>query len=252
MKRMRATAPWLLLLAYWSLLFTSTHIPRPPHLQIYGRDVTLHFTAYLILTILFWLVRYGKSRPSLRQGKMYFLLLVVGCYGAIDEMTQHFVGRYCDFGDWLSDMAGCSAALVLLFFMRRWVHWLVLYWTGMFVITHWPTAESMFVKLPDFWQQFQVLYIVAAYLILTLLWWRTLSKGGRFMINKAIVVMTLIILPAYALLDEGIAALMHRGFDMTDFLAGLGGIILGVLCSSAMAWHHVATDPYENTVDKIP
>jgi hypothetical protein len=243
MKRLKQLLPWIILGVYWPAAFASTHIPGTIPLRVYGHDVTLHLTAYLILTLLYWLARYGKERPDLRGFRVYGVMLMMACYGAIDELTQKLVNRHCDFYDWLSDMGGCILALMLLYFLRRTKHWLIVYWLVLFAVTHWPD-EAPFVKLPSYWQQFEVAYIMLGYAILTLLWWRNLCRQGRFMFNKNILIITLCVLPGYALLDEGISMAMQRGFSGGDFFSGLGGIILGVVCSAALAQHHV--------VDSVP
>ncbi|MFC1783512.1 VanZ family protein, partial [Planctomycetota bacterium] len=212
MKRIKHLLPWIVLFIYWPLVFTSTHIPRLPQLRIYGHDVTLHITAYLILTLLYWLARYGRERPGFGSFKVYGVILLMAIYGAVDEITQKLVNRHSDFYDWLSDMGGCVLAIAALYLLRRARHWLIIYWMVMFAITHWP-GEAPFVKLPSFWQQFEVAYIMAGYLILTLLWWRSLCQEGRFIINKSILLTTLYVLLGYAVLDEAISMAMGRGYD---------------------------------------
>lgn len=242
MKRIATILPWLILLVYWPLLFVSTHIPRVPQMQIYGRDVTLHFTAYFILTLLYWMARYGKVRPGLAQGRFYAVIILIAVYGALDEITQGLVNRHCDFWDWVSDMSGCVGAMLVLYIMRRWRDWLIAYWLGLFVITHWPVKESAFVNLPLFLQQFQVMYYVMAYLILTLLWWRCLCNRGRYEVNRHILIWSLIIPCCYALLDEVVNKLMGRGFDVVDFLSALAGVGLGIACAMVFAQHHIADE----------
>lgn len=244
MKHLRSLLAWIVLGIYWPVLFVSTHIPRPPHLQIYGRDVTLHFSAYMILTLLYWLARYGKIRPSLRQRKLYLTVLLIAGYGALDELSQGLVHRNCDIIDWFSDMSGCLAALAVLFLVRRWVYWLILYWVGMFVITHWPLMKPL-IKLPTFCQQFEIVYTMLAYFILTLLWWRTMCPQSRFVINKKILLSTVLVIPLYALLDEFLSFVMRGVFDVADILSGLAGFILALACAASLARHHIVNDAYE-------
>jgi len=238
-KKIRALLSWTPLVVYCPVLFIATHIPTLTTVQIYGRDATLHLLAYLTLTLLYWLARYGKTRPSGRTTKLYLTIAIVACYAALDEISQSFVHRQCDFYDWLSDMAGCLTALALLYFLRRWWHWLTLYWIGHFVLTHWPQKNAPFMTLPPFLQQFQVAIIMTAYLILTLLWWRSLSDPRHCLINKKILTITVTVLPCYALFDGLTTMLMGRFFDGADFFSAFAGIGVGVLCAAALARHHL-------------
>ena len=218
-------------------MFASTHLPRPPHLQVFGRDVTLHLCAYLILTLLYWIARHSAVKPDLKNRSIYLTFLLMAAYGAADEITQKIVGRNADIRDWFADVAGIITALVLVFCLRRWRHWLYLYWFALALITHWP-GESPFIKLPGRLQQYQVLYLFVAYLALTLLFWRSLSPKGYFAMSRRIFFSCLVVLPLYALLDEAVNLLMQRGFDETDFFAGLGGIAVGIISSLSFAQHH--------------
>lgn len=244
-RKLRALLPWILLAVYWPILFVSTHIPRPPNLKIYGSDVTLHFAAYLVLVLLYWLARYGKTRPSGRSVQFYLTIFIIACYGAIDEISQALVGRYCSFWDWLSDMGGCLAALGLLFILRRWIAWLIPYWIGFFVLTHWPQNESALIVLPEFLQPFRLALVMTAYLILTFLWWRTISPAPHFIINNTVFSLTIAVMPAYALLDRIVAMLTGRTFDIESFCVALAGIALGVACSAAFAYHHLTLTPHQ-------
>ena len=236
--RIRAFLPWLILGLYWPALFVSTHIPRLPNVKVYGHDVTLHIFFFMVLTLLFWLARYGRFRPSFTERKLYLTVGIMAVYGAVDEFTQKFVGRHCDIVDWYSDMGGVLIALLLLFLLRRPLHWLVAYWLVLLVVTHWP-LEKPLVSLPDFLEQFQLVYVLVGYLILTLLWWRTMCPQPKFMFNKSILISTLFVLPIYALLAEVLCLIMRRGFSGGALLAALAGIMLGVFCSWAFAQHHL-------------
>ena len=206
-------------------------------MQVFGRDVTLHFCAYLILSLLYWIARYSGTKPDLKNRAIYLTFLFMTVYGAADEITQQFVGRNADVRDWIADVAGVLTALTLVFCLRRWWHWLGLYWVALAMITHWP-GESPFIKLPGKLQQYQVPYLFAAYMVLTLLFWRSLCQKGHFEITRSIFLSCMIVLPLYALLDEGANVIMQRGFDQTDFLAALGGIAVAIISSIGFAQHH--------------
>jgi hypothetical protein len=80
-----------------------------------GLDKVAHFSAYLVLG--FFLAHAAKRRD-------HPLLLAVALgmlYGALDEFHQSFVpGRTPAFADWIADVLGTVAG-VLLF--RQWCRW---------------------------------------------------------------------------------------------------------------------------------
>jgi VanZ family protein len=53
-------------------------------------------------------------RPAERPlgwSNLAIILLLLAAYGSFDEITQRLVGRRCEFGDWLADMAGAMLGL---------------------------------------------------------------------------------------------------------------------------------------------
>jgi VanZ family protein len=229
--------PWLILVFYWPMIFIGTHLPRPPEIRIYGHDKTLHFCAYFLLTLMFWLARYGARRPSFLRRGLYFTILLMALYGAMDEITQPLAHRTTDLMDWISDVSGAMTAIGAIYVLRRCLHWLIVYWAALLAITHWPIPNSAFVTLPLFWRQFQAAYIVAAYLILTLLFWRTLSAEPRFVYRPRILRWTLLAMPGYAAIDGALSWIMGRGFDGRDFFSGCFGVAIGIGCSLLLARH---------------
>ncbi len=98
------------LVAYWLVLFVSTHLPSGaiPHPRAW--DKLLHFAAYGGLTFLLaWPVA-ARSGPSL--GTYVYLLVIAACYGAVDELGQIPIpGRAADIWDWVADVVGAVAGL---------------------------------------------------------------------------------------------------------------------------------------------
>jgi len=240
MNRWKMVLPWLALGIYWPLIFVATHIPaaRMPHMQIFGRDVTLHFTAYFVLTLLFWLARYRYLKPDWLRRTPYLVIAIIALYAAADEFLQMFVSRHADLIDWLADMVGCLIAMAILTLLRRCRYWLIAYGVLMILITHWPIRDSDFITLNTFWQQFQFCYTFTAYVILTLLFWRSICPQPRFMITPKIAITTLIVIALYALADETLSHWVGRGFDTQDIIAGLCGMLIGGICAATFAQHH--------------
>ncbi|MCF7956940.1 MAG: VanZ family protein [Phycisphaerae bacterium] len=235
--------PGLLLGLYWPVIFISTHIPHPRNFGIHASDKVLHFTAYFLLGLLFWLAFYRKARPSLRDKRFYLTLFTLTAYGVLDEISQKLVGRDCSGLDLLSDFGGVLTALIVLSIFRRVWHWLILYGLLFFTMTHWPTSTPV-ITLPDFWKQFNLVYLMIGYIVLTLLWWRSFCPDGKFIFNKYILAITLFVIPFYALLDQLVDVLMGQGFQLEELVISFAGIFLAIMSSAALSRHHLVDKPY--------
>ena len=240
----RRVISWAVLGVYWPLLFVSTHLSplRLQQMQFHGRDVFLHAVAFLILGVLYWLARHGVQRVDLRTVAPYSALALISLYGAIDEITQTFVGRTGSYIDWISDVIGCAVGLLLLFLVRRWVYWLVAYWAGLFALTHWPGEDSLIYFLPEYLRQFHVACMTASYALLTVLFVRVMSPKRLFVVNWRIMALSLLVLLGYAVLDQYLQRIVGREFDELLLAGSVMGVLLGVAVSAALARHHVVND----------
>jgi VanZ family protein len=116
----------LLFIAYWLVLIVGTHLPRIPQAVSFNiADKILHFVAYCGLTFgacLAW--RLQRPRYASLSWRHYgAVLLVVAVAGAIDEVTQPYVGRACELLDWVADVAGGALGIGLFLAacaVRRW------------------------------------------------------------------------------------------------------------------------------------
>jgi len=78
-------------------------------------DKGLHFLAYLILVFLFWSGLNPDKKVSWPKPRVWWVLLLFSGYGLIDELLQKFVGgRTCDATDFVADLAGVLAGLLVL------------------------------------------------------------------------------------------------------------------------------------------
>lgn len=105
-----------LLLGYWILLATLTHMPRLPQGGPQLGDKTAHFLAYGALGGLLFLTLW-TLRPRLPWLPAMALGIALA-YGAVDELTQPLSGRICEFGDWLADASGAAIAVASLTIVR--------------------------------------------------------------------------------------------------------------------------------------
>jgi len=108
----------VILAIYWAVLCVGTHLPGgvidgPP-----VSDKLLHVTAYAGLTFLLALL---LPHLGLRRGRLYAgALLIVACYGAVDELGQIPVpGRTPDVKDWVANVLGAMTGLTLYWLAVR-------------------------------------------------------------------------------------------------------------------------------------
>lgn len=105
---------------YWVLLFIVNHRPMPPGfaLPVSWADKAAHMVAYFTLAMLG-----GWHQRRVGRRRTAAWLITWGCiyaaYAALDEWLQPFVGRTLSLGDWLADIAGIAAAMLLLALKRR-------------------------------------------------------------------------------------------------------------------------------------
>ena len=111
---------WLLTAAWWVLIATLTHLP-PRHLpRVPGSDKTHHFLAYAALALL---LGFALMFTFPRRWWLPWGVLVVGmCYGALDEVTQSWVGRTTDIEDWIADAVGTAAGILPVLIVQRWLN----------------------------------------------------------------------------------------------------------------------------------
>lgn len=111
---------WLwFLLVYWLLLFTGTHLPpmsAGPTLSG-SSDEIVHIAAYAGLAFL--MARCWQSqRGKLSWGRLLVVWMTCVLFGAVDEVTQQFVGRESSVSDWVADACGAAVGVVLYCWTR--------------------------------------------------------------------------------------------------------------------------------------
>ncbi|MEE2938212.1 MAG: VanZ family protein [Planctomycetota bacterium] len=100
----------VVLVAYWLMIFTGTHLPGGSQLGPPGNDKIQHFTAYFLLgAMLCYVTTSPRYLPR-------FLIIGISAmaYAAFDELTQTFIpGRYPDLSDFIADSTGLWAAIAI-------------------------------------------------------------------------------------------------------------------------------------------
>jgi len=243
MNKLKKILPILTLAIYWPALFLLTHIPTLPKIlaiEIPGSDKTIHFITYFMLTFIYWMASNGTTRPHFKHWSVYWTLLLIMAYGGVDEFTQQFIkGRSGELLDWYCDIGGAMSAIIVLYLFHKPLHWLVLYWVGLFIFTH-ILCNSLLFSVPSYWHQYEQIFGFITYLVLTLLFWRTLSTGAQFTINGKIFIATIFVMPLTAFVDEALSWLQHGYFNGLNFSASSFGIGLGVICATIFSKQYLA------------
>ena len=101
---------------------------------------------------------------------------------------------------------------------------LLVYWPGLFILTHIP--------VPDIARQSgmsdKIMHMLA-YLVLVSFLWHTISPHCRVNWKKAKVWLILALMVWYGAIDEYLQSRIGRSADVADFLADLGGTLLGLV-----------------------
>jgi VanZ family protein len=107
---------------YWLIMFTGTHWPHVS-LERYPQnfDKVLHFTGYAGFGFLIAVWVSTKRTFSRRDFAAAFAVIFV--YAIVDEVTQPYFGRDCEFGDmvadWIGGLSGMAVFLLLRAVLRR-------------------------------------------------------------------------------------------------------------------------------------
>jgi len=108
---MKNAVRWIPAVAWMGLIFWLSSGPLPSTGGIEIPDKVAHFGAWAVLGALLWFA--FAPLGVARAGALAFA--VAALYGASDELHQSFVPRRsADVADWLADVAGSAAALILI------------------------------------------------------------------------------------------------------------------------------------------
>ena len=106
--------------AYWVFLFYAMHTTKPPGMSVAIRlgDKAIHTGVYFVLAGLGGWVALRRGRV---RGARWVLSWwgIYAAYAVADELIQPLVGRYCQFTDWVADVIGVAAALLLVAWLAR-------------------------------------------------------------------------------------------------------------------------------------
>ena len=167
--RQKITA--VLLVIYWITLFFLAHRPIPQWVyNAHVSDKSIHFIAYLILVFLLWFSVSPVVKVKWRKGLVWRVVFVMLVYSAVDEVTQGYVERNCDFMDFIVNMLGVFAGLTLLTFMTFWPGLLAVTSISIFGITNLAKAN-----VSELMPISNTAFHIAAYAGLTIVWLKVMK-----------------------------------------------------------------------------
>jgi len=210
------------LIFYWVGLFTITHIPVPMWVRKMGvSDKTMHFAAYMVLTLLLWLAGNFDIKVNWRKIRPWLVLGIILLYSLADEFIQYFAaGRSADILDITSDIAGAAAAMLTVTFISG-------YHAAMILVVICPIflpaiVKSKLVKQDSIIEE--VLYL-AGFAIITIAWTKYLTLVHRLNLKKYAYLFFLC--PAASIsIIEIYAVLTNKPFDLVSISICIAAILL--------------------------
>ncbi|MGA1979139.1 MAG: VanZ family protein [Sedimentisphaerales bacterium] len=221
------------LLLYWPGIFILAHIPIPQ--LVYKAQVSdkgLHFLVYLILTFLLWFTISPDKKVNWRKAAAWWVLFVVVWYGVADEVLQGYVGRSCDVMDFLADLTGTLAGLVLFSFFTFWPVLLVVTGVFIFILTNYIHAN-----LADLVPITNAMFHLFGYGFFTMLWLQNIHLFLPMKAPKPKWIITALALPIGLLLIVKLfSVIFGKDFVVQDVIISTVGIItvVATICLIAL------------------
>ncbi|MFA5553177.1 MAG: VanZ family protein [Phycisphaerae bacterium] len=215
------------LVLYWPAIFVATHIPRLPEWvgQVPVSDKVMHFTAYFLLTFLLWYVINPDHKVNWRKPAVWWVLLIVACYGAMDELLQAYVGRHPDLYDFIADMAGAVTALILLSIFHFWPACLILTGSCIFVMTNFLRTNA-----GDTLSHLEIMLYSGSYAFFSLLWMRYIHHFFKVKPPQMRWLIGALAIPCGMLFGfELFCLIAGHGSNLPANIVSLGGIFIAVI-----------------------
>ena len=216
----------VLLLFYWPAIFILAHIPFAgvPDWFFQPRisDKAIHYLGYLSLVFLLWFAISPDKRVNWRRPAVWWVLLVVVWYGAVDEWLQGYVGRNCDVMDFFADLAGALTGLILLSIFLFWPACLLVTSAVIFILTNLIQAAPT-----DQLRVINTAFHLFAYAFFTLLWIQYMHRLLPIKPPQPKWLIGALTPPtAFLLATESFSAIAGNGFRLENILVSLAAIAL--------------------------
>ena len=221
------------LVIYWPCVFILAHIPIP-QLVYKARvsDKSIHFLTYLVLVFLLWFTISPTKKVNWRKAAVWWVLLVVVWYGVIDEVLQGYVGRSCDVEDFLADLAGTLAGLVLFSFFTFWPVLLAVTGIVIFGITNLARAN-----LAELVPISNAMFHLFGYGFFTMLWIQNMHLYLLMKAPKLKWIITALAIPAGLLLTvKSFSVIYGKDFGVREAIVAAAGItaVVATTCLTAL------------------
>jgi hypothetical protein len=188
-------------------------------------DKSLHFLAYLLLVFLLWSAISPDKKINWRKAVVWWIPLVAVCYGVIDELLQGYVGRSCDVTDFLANLTGVFAGLILFTFFTFWTVFLVV--TGITVLL---LTNLTGVNLANLLPVTSGVFYLVAYGFFTMLWVRYMHLFLSLKSPQPKWLIVALLVPIVLLLSvELFSAIVGRGLRPSRAIASAVGIAAVVI-----------------------
>jgi len=215
----------VVLALYWPTLFVFAHIPVPQVVREADvSDKSLHFLGYLVLVYLLWFAVRGNEKVNWRRAWPWWVLGIMAAYGVLDEWSQNYVaGRTCDVRDFLADVVGTMAGLILFSVFTFWPAGLLVTAIVIFGMTNVTRAD-----LAGLMPATSAAFHLFAYAVFAVLWIQYIRRfpsavrapraGAKRLMAAAVGPLALL------LIVKLFSVIAGRAFAMRDMLFSVGGI----------------------------
>ncbi len=209
------------LLLYWPGIFILAHIPIPEVIyKARVSDKSLHFLIYLILAFLIWFVINPDRKVIWHKFVVWKIFFVICVYGVIDEWSQSYVGRTSDFFDFLFNLAGAFAGLILFSFLTFWPALLAVTGITIFLLTNLAKAN-----IADLLPIISATFYLFAYAFFTLIWIRCLNSFLPLKVPRLKWLMATVSLPiVFLLIVKSFSVIAGSIFVIREMLFSVEGI----------------------------
>ena len=216
---------------YLITLFTFTHIPIPQ--VVYRANVSdkwLHFLAYMNLFFLLWFSFFPDKKANWLKPVVWLIFLGAVICGGVDELSQPYTGRTCDFWDFTADAEGVSAGLIIVTFVSFWPSLLAVWAISIFGVATLISAELSKVA-----PALDTVYHVLAYAGLTLIWTQLMNLylSPKTIIHRLL--LTISVPVGLMVLVKMSSMLMGKYFTAAEMLLSGGAIIAAAIATCLFA-----------------